>query len=90
MYWGDYWNVPPTTDPCDCCSNYVGPSHSPHGSTPCYYGPAAPYGGHPVANSAPVEQQEVVVAGKPAGKTTTAKTSPPKSVTGPTTGGLRR
>lgn len=42
MYWGDYWNVPPTTDPCDCCQNYVGPSHSPYGSTPCYYGPAPP------------------------------------------------
>jgi hypothetical protein len=44
MYWGDAHNVPRTTDPCDCCGNFVGPSHNLHGSTPWYYGP--PKGSH--------------------------------------------
>jgi hypothetical protein len=24
MYWGDYWSVRPTHDPCDCCGNWIG------------------------------------------------------------------
>jgi hypothetical protein len=83
MYWGDYWNVPPTTDPCDGCCNYVGPSHSPHGSTPCYYGPAPAYHGpHAAVASAPAAQEEVVVAEK---KPATKTQAPAKTVNRPST-----
>jgi hypothetical protein len=58
MYWGDWFNVPRTTDPCDCCGNFVGPSHNLHGSTPWYYGPPKPvYAyGSALAGSQPVAQ----------------------------------
>jgi hypothetical protein len=87
MYWGDYWNVPPTTDPCDGCCNYVGPSHSPHGSTPCYYGPApAHHGPHPAVPAGTVQHEEEVVAEKPATKTST----PTKNVRRPAASPARK
>lgn len=82
MYWGDYFNVPPTTEPCDCCQNYVGPSHSPHGSTPCYYGPAPAYHGpHHAAGPVPVLDAAGNLAEKPAAKTAspTKMASKPKA-----------
>jgi hypothetical protein len=74
MYWGDYWNVPPTTDPCDCCQNYVGPSHSPHGSTPCYYGPAPPHHGPHLATTSAPHEGEIVVEQPPAKAAAPTKT----------------
>lgn len=95
MYWGDYWNVPPTTDPCDCCQNYVGPYWGPAGSTPSYYGPTPHYqrGPHPAVGAAPVESEGVIVGEKtvPSSPTTTKvvaapKTTTPKVTTAPKSG----
>lgn len=77
MYWGDWYNVPRTKDPCDCCANFVGPSHNLHGSTPWYYGPpkhghGAPVAATPMPGEHIVEEHVVEQKPQPTNKSLTA------------------
>jgi hypothetical protein len=77
-YWGDWFNVPRTTEPCDCCANFVGPSHSFHGSTPWYYGPPPQYAnpgyGSPCLTSGPAVHGEHVVSDEYVSQPTSTRT----------------
>jgi hypothetical protein len=63
-YCCDWYNCPPTCDPCDHCGNYCGCK----GHNPCYQ--ATPrFGGVPMGHGVPADGGDVIYEGKNAGET---------------------